>query len=62
LASCSANKARRLFNYSTKVTLREGLQSMIDHIKAKGAKKFRYHLDLEIINEKTPKTWKNRLF
>ena len=61
LAFCSADKARRLLNYSTKVNLKEGLQSIIDYIKKRGTKKFRYHLDLEIINEKTPKVWKDRL-
>ena len=35
---------------------------MIDYIRQKGTKKFRYHLDLEIVNDKTPKTWKNRMF
>ncbi len=61
-ASCSADKARKLLGYETKVTLEEGLKSMIDHIRQRGVKKFRYHLDLEIINEKTPKTWKDKLF
>ena len=62
LATCSADKARKLLGYNTKYTLEQGLQEMIDYIKEKGAKKFRYHLDLEIINDMTPKTWKNRLF
>ncbi len=62
LATCSAEKARRLLDYNTKVTLREGLQQMIDFIKTQGTRRFRYHLDLEIINEKTPKTWVNKLF
>ena len=62
LATCSAEKARRMLGYETKTTLREGLQEMIDYIKKKGVKKFRYHLDIEIINEKTPKTWKDKLF
>jgi UDP-glucose 4-epimerase len=35
---------------------------MVDSIRATGVKKFHYHLDLEIVNEKTPKTWKNRVF
>ena len=61
-ATCSANKARRLLNYKTKTTLDHGLKKMIDFIKEKGVKKFRYHLDLEIINSKTPKTWKEKLF
>ena len=62
LASCSADKARRLLNYKTSVNLKEGVQSIIDYIKEKGTKKFRYHLDLEIINHITPKTWSEKLF
>lgn len=62
LATCSADKARRLLNYKTTFTLRQGLSKMIEYIEEKGPKKFTYHLDLEIINEKTPKTWTNRLF
>ena len=62
LANCSAHKARDMFGYKSKVSLKEGLQSMIDYIKERGVKKFKYHLDLEIINELTPDTWKDRLF
>lgn len=62
LATCSANKARNLLGYETKTSLREGLQSMIDYIIHRGPKKFRYHLDLEIVNEKCPKTWKEKMF
>lgn len=62
LASCSADKARRLLNYHTSTDLRGGLQSMIEYIKERGVKPFTYHLDLEIINEKTPRTWRDRLF
>ena len=62
LANCSADKARKLLNYKTKYTLREGLKEMIDYIKERGAKEFKYHLDLEIINDKTPKTWKDKIF
>ncbi len=62
LATCSANKARKMLGYHTEYTLEQGLKEMIDYIQKKGPKKFRYHLDLEIINDKTPKTWKNRIF
>jgi UDP-glucose 4-epimerase len=62
LATCSADKARRLLGYKTRYTLKEGLQEMIDYIKTRGTKPFSYHLPIEIINEKTPKTWKDRLF
>jgi UDP-glucose 4-epimerase len=61
LATCSADKARRLLDYRTTVSLRDGLLAMIDFIRKKGTRPFRYHLDLEIVNERTPKTWKDRL-
>jgi len=62
LATCSADKARRLLGYETKYTLEQGLSEMIEYIKEKKPRKFRYHLDLEIINDKTPKTWKDKMF
>ncbi|GHU58764.1 GDP-mannose 4,6-dehydratase [Spirochaetia bacterium] len=62
LATCSAHKARQLLGYRTQYTLRQGLQEIIDYIKKRGVKKFRYHLDVEIINDKTPATWKNKMF
>jgi UDP-glucose 4-epimerase len=62
LANCSADKARKLLGYKTKFTLAEGIRQMIKHIKDRGVKEFKYHLDLEIINEKTPKTWSQKLF
>ncbi|MEK7180795.1 MAG: NAD-dependent epimerase/dehydratase family protein [Patescibacteria group bacterium] len=62
LATCSADKARKMLNYKTTATLEEGLREMIDYIRTRGTKPFRYHLDLEIVNHLTPKTWKNKLF
>ena len=62
LATCSADKARKLLGYSTEYSLEQGLNEMIAYIKEKGPKRFRYHLDLEIVNDNTPETWKNRLF
>ncbi len=62
LATCSADKARRLLGYETKYTLEQGLMEMIDYIRLRGTKPFVYHLPLEIISEKTPKTWSQRLF
>ncbi len=61
-ASCSAEKARRLLNYTTTVPLRAGLEEMIGYIRARGVKPFKYHHDLEIVTDKTPKTWRDRLF
>ncbi len=62
LATCSADKARKYLGYKTEYTLKQGLTEMIDYIKDKGTKSFKYHLNLEIINEKTPKTWSEHLF
>jgi UDP-glucose 4-epimerase len=62
IALCSSNKARRLLGYETKTGLREGLARMIDYIVARGVRPFDYHLPLEIVNEQTPRTWKERLF
>jgi UDP-glucose 4-epimerase len=61
LANCSADKARKLLDYKTSYKLEDGLKEMIGYIKNRGPKKFKYHLDLEIINELTPKSWVNKL-
>ena len=61
-ASCSSNKARKLLNYKTQVSLSDSLDKLIDFIKKKGPKEFKYNYMLEIDNEKTPPTWKNKLF
>lgn len=61
-ATCSAAKARTLLNYETKTPLTAGLEQMIAYIKQRGTKKFRYHLSVEIINDKTPKTWTQKMF
>ncbi len=62
LATCSADKARKLLGYKTQTSLKDGLQAMIDQIKISGTRRFHYHLDLEIINEKTPQTWTKKQF
>lgn len=60
-ANCSADKARRLLGYKTSTTLEEGLTELAEWIKTKGARPFNYHLPLEFVTEKTPKTWTDRL-
>lgn len=62
LANCSADKARKLLGYAPKVKLEDGLREMIEWIRARGTRPFKYHLDIEIMNEKTPETWSKRLF
>ena len=62
LATCSADKARKILNYKTEVSLERGLEETIVYIKKRGPKPFEYHLPIEIISDKTPRTWKDRLF
>jgi UDP-glucose 4-epimerase len=59
-ATCSADKARKLLNYKTKVNLKEGIQKTFEYIKQRGTRPFNYNIKLEIINDLTPSTWKNK--
>ena len=59
-ATCSADKARKLLNYQTKVSLKEGIQKTYDYIKKRGTKDFNYKISIEIDNDLTPVTWKNK--
>ena len=61
-ATCSADKARKVLGYKTSVSLDESLNKIINYIKEKGPKNFQYNYPLEINNEKTPTTWKEKLF
>jgi UDP-glucose 4-epimerase len=60
-AACSSAKARNLLGYRTTRTLDDGLGDLVDYIRAVGPRKFRYHLDIEIRNDRTPRTWAERL-
>ena len=61
-ATCSSDKARKILNYKTSVKLDESIDKVINYIKKKGIKKFKYGYMLEIENDKTPTTWKKRIF
>lgn len=60
-AMCSATKARELLDYNTKVSIETAVTNTTEYIKTRGVKPFDYSFPLEIINDKTPKTWKDRL-
>jgi UDP-glucose 4-epimerase len=60
-AMCSADKARRLLDYKTTVDVKTAVKETANWIRHRGAKPFDYSFPLEIVNEKTPKTWKDRL-
>jgi UDP-glucose 4-epimerase len=61
IALCSSDKARDLLGYQTGTNLRNGLQELVDYIVDKGPREFDYHLPIEIENDKTPTTWKQKL-
>ena len=56
-ATCSADKARKLLNYKTKTSLKQGIEETYNYIKKRGTKPFNYHINLEIKNDLTPETW-----
>lgn len=60
-ANCSANLAREILDYKTSVSLDEGLRELVGWIKNQPRREFSYHLPLELVTEKTPKTWVDRL-
>jgi UDP-glucose 4-epimerase len=60
-AVCSADKARKLLGYQTKVSLRDGLRSMVAWIRDHGTKPFQYHLPIEIDSPLIPATWRDRV-
>lgn len=62
LATCSADKARTLLGYQTKVFLDDGLRLLVNDIMTRGPKPFKYHFDVEIRNSLIPQTWTDRLF
>jgi len=62
IALCSSDKARKILGYRTETDLDMSIQETINYIKHKGVKSFDYSYEIEIINDKTPITWKNRLF
>lgn len=60
-AHCTVDKAIEKLGYKTTIRLKEGVKLMVEWAKSIGYQKPKYMDDLEIINEKTPKTWKNQL-
>jgi UDP-glucose 4-epimerase len=60
-ATCSADKARRLLGYNTRTNIRTAVIRTTEYIRRRGVKPFDYTFPLEIVNEHTPKTWKDKL-
>ena len=60
-AMCSADKARQLLDYETKTDVNTSVIRTAEYIRKRGVKPFKYNFPLEIINDKTPLTWKDKL-
>lgn len=60
-AICSSDKIRERFGYETRVSLRDGLAGIVAYVRQRGPRPFRYALPLEIVSERTPQVWKERL-
>jgi len=61
-AICSSNKARKFLDYKTSTNLSDSIDRVINYIKSKGPKNFKYNHELEINNNITPETWKDKRF
>lgn len=61
IALCSSEKAKRLLGYEAKTTMQDGINEMVEWILEQGKKPFQYHIPLEIVNERTPKTWLEKM-
>jgi len=60
-ATCSSDKARKLLDYKTLTVLEKSIQETVEYIRKKGPRLFDYSYPLEIVSDKTPATWKDRL-
>lgn len=60
-AYCSSDKARRMLGYQTRKQLADIVVEMVGWIRKRGPLPFDYYLPLEIVNDKTPKTWLEKL-
>lgn len=60
-AYCTNNKITKIMGYETSINLEDGIKKMLEWAKKLGSQKPRYLNELEIVNESTPKTWKEKL-
>jgi UDP-glucose 4-epimerase len=58
----STTKAEIQLNYHADTSMEETIRDTVSWMKTQPERDFNYHLELEIVNEHTPKTWKDKLF
>jgi len=59
-ANCSGELSRGLFGFKPQTSLKQGIHLMAEWMRSVGPKEFNYHLPLEIVTDKTPKTWSQK--
>lgn len=62
VATCSAEKARRILNFESKKSLVDGISELISYIEKRGPREFQYHLPIEIVSDLTPISWTKKMF
>jgi UDP-glucose 4-epimerase len=60
-AMCSSDKARKILGYKTTIDVKQAVKNTAEWIKNRGPKPFDYSFPLEIVNDKTPRPWRDRL-
>jgi UDP-glucose 4-epimerase len=60
-AWCTVDKAEKLLDYKTTVSLEEGIKKMIEWARIKGPQQFKYSENYELDSDKIPSTWKEKL-
>lgn len=58
----STDKAKTQLSYTTAYSTEDTVKDTVQWIKQSPTRAFNYHLDIEIITDKTPKTWTDQLF
>ena len=61
LATCSSDLARERLGYAPTRSLDDGLRDIVDYVRGRGTRPFDYTLELEIVTDETPRTWRERL-
>ena len=58
----TTNKAELLLDYKTNYSTEEVVRDTVNWVRSSEVRNFDYHIGLEIVNDKTPKTWTRQLF
>ena len=61
-ANCSAEKSKKILGYKKNKNIDESIDDIIKYIKNRGTRDFKYDYNLEILNDKTPVTWRKKIF